>query len=69
MLEKFKPQASDDISDKPENETTSAETTETNDSKSYQHLALLSFICITNFGGYPQIYKPILDIIQVRILL
>jgi hypothetical protein len=41
--------------------------TEYTNREAYQHLALLSFICITNFGGYPQIYKPLLEIIQTDI--
>ena len=57
LLEKLKPKPS-------ELET---EPTCTSDLKAYHHLALLSFICITNFGGYPQLYKPVLDIIQVYI--
>ena len=32
---------------------------------SYQQLGLLAFICISKFGGYPQLHKPILDIILV----
>jgi hypothetical protein len=35
--------------------------------EAYQHLSLLSFVCMTNFGGYPQIYKPLLEIIQNEI--
>jgi hypothetical protein len=35
--------------------------------EAYQHLALLSFVCMTNFGGYPQIYKPLLEITQTDI--
>lgn len=30
----------------------------------FQDLSLLAFICTTSFGGYPQLYKPILEIIQ-----
>ena len=33
--------------------------------KSFEHLALLSFVCTTQFGGYPQIYKPIHDLVKV----
>ena len=33
----------------------------------YNSLALLAYICITKFGGYPQLYKPLLDVIQVKI--
>ncbi len=35
------------------------------DEKAYQHLGLLTFVCISKFGGYPQLYKPALDIILV----
>lgn len=38
----------------------------TEDQKTYQHLGLLAFVCISKFGGFPDIYKPILDIIAVR---
>lgn len=31
--------------------------------KIYQHLGLLAFVSISKFGGYPQLYQPILDII------
>jgi hypothetical protein len=60
------PTCSDGIDADINQDTGTTTTTATSDQKSYQHLALLSFICITNFGGYPQIYKPILDIIQVN---
>ena len=34
-------------------------------SDAYQQLALLAFVCMQRFAGYPHLYKPILDFIQV----
>ena len=33
----------------------------------YKQLASLAFSCMTRFSGYPQLYKPIHDIIEVII--
>lgn len=41
---------------------------EEHDSKAanvYNHIAVISFICMTRFNGYPQIYKPLLEVVQV----
>jgi hypothetical protein len=39
---------------------------EEEDKTVYNHLTILTFACMYNFGGYPTVYKPLLDVIKVR---
>jgi hypothetical protein len=35
------------------------------DQRAYQHLGLLALVCISKFGGFPDLYKSVLDVITV----